>query len=786
MGPMSEAHERLLSVITYNCQSCTSRTRCEDILARLRSDFIGLQSTQRKMVDQHRERHYVDKFHKSHIVHFPWCPRQRLCNKSCGVAIVARLPVENIHQVFPGDERVQGRFGAVRYRKGGPHGYDVCIMTSYFPPEDASAQTERVVELMLASILDTLQQLPARCTPVLTQDTNGKAGLVEQQIMEPVMGRHSWAQSSERGLTMMAFCAFHQLKIANSFMQGGNYATYHAGDHQSQIDHVIVPQTMELQKVYTLTSAGFHLQLAKFVPQSRDHCPVKIIVNYKLDHWLPRQRRHEYSVDRICTMWQSGRLQDYYDVLHRNLQHSADSIHNERHNADKLFETLQEVIAISLTEVCPAVAKAKPQRTGATLRKIQEINALRKRYRALREGVTNEEKMQVWSIRIKIGRLDKEISKMKRADWKAYKNAFIAQLHEAADAGDARTTWQLARRLGGKSIGARNRFVKAFPRETPTSTQWEDYLKQAPTEAGWAAQVSTNDETQPHFNAMEQAHAMPKSSAEMEVYIQGLQQHQQDPRQPHPAAPAQDAPHAPTLAERVTGNRDARNALHFLRRSKNRKSVPSHALHKEAWQVTLMFPAHLSRARRQQLRFQARNWAYNIWEQACCNVRASGLVVSQWMLAEGCQIPKPSSTKPGCAAWRIVSLLCPLGKSWFMQLWKRHPDQHQDHMSGFVHLRRRQQSMLQQACLRWRVMHQLKSGFVSTFYDIKNAFPSVSWEALELANRQHCAGNLSDEALLNQRHQRCLILVRAQGNCRTLLRPTSGGMQGDKPMPLQA
>eukprot|EP00972_Heterocapsa_arctica_P014894 2193036-Heterocapsa_arctica.AAC.1 len=87
-------------------------------------------------------------------------------------------------------------------------------------------------------------------------------------------------------------------------------------------------------------------------------------------------------------------------------------------------------------------------------------------------------------------------------------------------------------------------------------------------------------------------------------------------------------------------------------------------------------------------------------------------------------VPKLNG-KTGCEAARLINILDSFGKAWYGTLWRTVESEWEAHSYGFVPGRRREGAMVQFRCAQWWLAH-LREGWMSCYYDIKNAFPSVA------------------------------------------------------------
>lgn len=104
-----------------------------------------------------------------------------------------------------------------------------------------------------------------------------------------------------------------------------------------------------------------------------------------------------------------------------------------------------------------------------------------------------------------------------------------------------------------------------------------------------------------------------------------------------------------------------------------------------------------------------------------------------------------------------------------------------DFAHGFKQFRRRETPILVQECQRWRLRKAGVSHY-SKLWDVANAFPSTSPEALDKATTRR-NGNVEDTEFLKQRYRSSYSLIEGQAAETILLKNGCGTMQGDKTSP---
>ena len=83
----------------------------------------------------------------------------------------------------------------------------------------------------------------------------------------------------------------------------------------------------------------------------------------------------------------------------------------------------------------------------------------------------------------------------------------------------------------------------------------------------------------------------------------------------------------------------------------------------------------------------------------------------------------------GPTAKRLTNLVDPIGKASTSKCGKRRPAKQWNFAAGFMTHRRREQAIVQARVVQHRI-EQIESRFISSSYDVANAFPSVAHKEL--------------------------------------------------------
>ena len=117
---------------------------------------------------------------------------------------------------------------------------------------------------------------------------------------------------------------------------------------------------------------------------------------------------------------------------------------------------------------------------------------------------------------------------------------------------------------------------------------------------------------------------------------------------------------------------------------------------------------------------------------------------------------------------RVVSKLDPLGKCFYMRLWRSSPLVHhtRDYVCGFFKNRRREQAITIQRINKWRA-RQAKKNWTTALHDIVNGFPSPKFAQLDIAIKRMNAKRQAFRLLRHRfRRARVRLKIDAHTHCR--------------------
>jgi hypothetical protein len=144
-------------------------------------------------------------------------------------------------------------------------------------------------------------------------------------------------------------------------------------------------------------------------------------------------------------------------------------------------------------------------------------------------------------------------------------------------------------------------------------------------------------------------------------------------------------------------------------------------------------------------------------------------------------VPIPKPGKVGrCEALRLIHLLDPISKAWHGGFWDNKSIAETPQEFGFVPLRSRIEPITLVNCVWWNLVTQ-KSGALLSSFDVRNAFPSIHRDQLDLAVRD--VHDVADHALLIVRHRSICCFLQAAPDEACAIEPGSGDLQGDSGLP---
>ena len=184
--------------------------------------------------------------------------------------------------------------------------------------------------------------------------------------------------------------------------------------------------------------------------------------------------------------------------------------------------------------------------------------------------------------------------------------------------------------------------------------------------------------------------------------------------------------------------------MNRLRRAKARRAGPSYSIPREVWLLAMVFPHHLHNKPGLDTLFDKQTLPRKVLRQFCRAIRGAKQAVLWWYLSSAISLPTFNG-KSSCQGCRNIHLLDIMGKCVFAAIYDRYPSSQPDFQYGFRRHHRREAPILIQDCQRFR-LRQSGTNHFSKLYDVANAFPNVSTDALDAVMTSK-----------NQRHRRFSI-----------------------------
>ena len=440
------------------------------------------------------------------------------------------------------------------------------------------------------------------------------------------------------------------------------------------------------------------------------------------------------------------------------------------HTVAAAWRQLNNVVCSTAQKHFQLAPPGRARKPADTVHAAEQALAARLRYRdavqssqhSPRDLLPQRFYWRVWMAHVRFVQLQRQAKRLCRRDKRARRSELVEQLASAARRSDLALQWKLAYQLAGGSHGPKKRRYNMPQRFRPTASEWVEELVQSGPAGGCSARTLNAFSTSEVVSGMDVGTATLGSFADYNG-------------SPMSIPPVQVEVHAETLA-----NEDFAGLCASVRSLRRGRSVPEWSAPAEVWRL-LLFPAeHLSQGH--TLPPGTHGSCEGLLRTLLYLVRRNQEVPWLWNLSSPVELDK-SNGKRGCAGKRLIHKLDPIGKSFFHMLWTRQGDVARHYACGFLRHRRREQAILQQRCLNWKLQKTGQSR-VSVLYDVKNAFPSPSHASLDLAVCSNCRP--ADANLLCLRHRAAFILVRDPFKPEfTVVQIGCGNLQGDRVAPSQ-
>ena len=754
-----------LPISSYNPLSANADVRRTAILRELgRSHIVCLQGTARR---HSGEQCAVTQYAKHQW--YDWGAQQGCQHKAEGVGIVLAKRVfkeHNVSRVFHPPPEYRGRFGALRIQRGD---VDACIICVYmFTEPQKSTQQQRNLRFW-KYVESFIQKLPARCMPVLCMDGNAHVGLTRgpggQMVRSDCDGIGSFKAELQNfnGGCMANLLSSQFLAAVNSFYDVGS--TYYGPPprrHSTRIDYICVPCSAlsRVSRCHVQYGPGDRLQLICDLGR-RDHFPLQIEIDVAL--------RYDGNGGGSQTRWDTNKMvhdalhgsnrEQLFQVVDRELSKILPMVQCSLPNPDVLWDAVSKSIRTAAGEVYVTGTKKMRERPADTTSAIEDMLQAKSDMVQFRPLLLGNRAVQWdgestlclqqalhdlfwgWKKISKFHSLRKQVDKFTKRDALHTKTQLVSEFHYAWSVRDMHQVWTLSRVLSGRKLGPKRRRYDAARSVRPGVRDWVKHLQLVGPEGGCSATEVKWEEIQ----------TLAMSNDQQCLSIE-------------------DA--LPLVRT------DLRDIKRQVRRSKLRKSVAPWAIPTEVWRQ-LLLPSWQWESKRHGVGFAVGHHFSThvqfVLFRMLLSVRVYGRAPAMWQRSQAIELDKKNN-KPGPAGIRLINNLEVFGKWFFSALWKRGTSHAQRYYaSGYVPGKSRIDPIMQQAVLHHRLRHHRISHALS-LYDIANAFPSPTRQALSRVTRN--VAQPSDLDLLQQRHSYAYMSITARDGA-VCLQPGSGGLQGD-------
>ena len=444
------------------------------------------------------------------IVSWPVFTAGNLTNRSAGISICLAdryFNVNNIISVADPPIALSGRVAAIRLKKFGL--CDLLVFVAYMPPQPCGrghgSKANLTVRSMLKWMSEVMLKAPRRCIPLVLLDSNARLGLQREAATASWVPSSSWhvgdafrEQESATGRLLREFMEQHELCALNTYDAHSAGPTWFANSsscsRSSRIDFILIPSTLwgEVQRVEVCKNKGLRIQKHSSSFANYDHVPVAAWIGFhsfkepqfpKRIRWDLREFRQ--SDDTIRSEWLDS-LRERLQA--REWQDNWTTLLDEG-DLDKLWAVLQTTLRETSQIFQCTPGHAKWEFADDTIAKRCERQDCRQEMIDLmRDYSTNMREnpagfiLQMWQMRMRYQRLDKQLYALRRRDKQKQQNQLASDLREAAQRHNSALVWQLARRIGHAS---KRRFL--LPGSVSELEQWREHLGRSGPKGGWEA-----------------------------------------------------------------------------------------------------------------------------------------------------------------------------------------------------------------------------------------------------------------------------------------------------------
>ena len=202
-------------IVQYNPLSLLPSGRLHHILQEVGlQHFVGIVGTGRK-ASRHDPAYTFYKCGKQLVFDFPVRPKSMFPQKCAGVIVAISTQTfshRNVIRVVDVPEEFSGRVAAIRVRHSD---VDFFFLSAYIPTEPRTTQDKARVGKLWVFIGRLLDNVPARCVPILCLDGNGRVGAHQSTAVGPANSqRENW-----NGQQLRELCERHLLLFFQSLFK---------------------------------------------------------------------------------------------------------------------------------------------------------------------------------------------------------------------------------------------------------------------------------------------------------------------------------------------------------------------------------------------------------------------------------------------------------------------------------------------------------------------------------------------------------------------------------------
>ena len=307
--------------------------------------------------------------------------------------------------------------------------------------------------------------------------------------------------------------------------------------------------------------------------------------------------------------------------------------------------------------------------------------------------------------------------------WQHRQFTLASDLVYYSSLGRWRQVWSRVRQLSGSLLGPRGRVYHHTSSYYPSVSEWSNYLQQAGCQGGNFASEIWKGQFQDFDSILRQGQLLLAP-----VNQRSLEYHDLDFSEPSIDTAVQQ------------GLEDFVNVTSELQRHTNGFATPNWSI-PGPWNFDcdLETPSHLR----------------HMVQALCILIRKTGILPIKWHISQGTPIPK-FNQKPKAAGFRLIHLIDGFAKAWGSAIWRKKPFKLGKTAFGFVPDKCREEASLITKIILFRVAASGHS-IMAILFDMKNAFPSNSWDCLE--RFAYSDFSQSDQYFLMLRHREMLVFL---------------------------